>query len=213
VVGLSVNQQAMAVGQMEMALGARAPDFRLPATDGRTYALKDAAGENGAVIVFICNHCPYVKAVIGRLTADARALMGEGVGFAAISSNDAVSYPEDSFPKMREFALAHDFSFPTRPKRSRAPMAPSARPTSSASTAISSSNTAAGSTRAAQRRRPRTRAASSWKPCAPSPPACRRRRTRSRRSAARSSGRRDVGNDVCIQLASQFARRLLTKRG
>ena len=65
----------MAVGQMEMALGARAPDFRLPATDGRPYALKDVAGENGAVIVFICNHCPYVKAVIGRLTADARALM------------------------------------------------------------------------------------------------------------------------------------------
>ena len=102
----------MAVDQMEMALGARAPDFRLPATDGRTYALKDAAGEKGAVIVFICNHCPYVKAVIGRLTADARALMGEGVGFAAISSNDAVSYPEDSFPKMREFASAHDFPFP-----------------------------------------------------------------------------------------------------
>jgi AhpC/TSA family protein len=75
----------MAVGQMEMALGARAPDFRLPATDGRTYTLKDAAGEKGAVIVFICNHCPYVKAVIGRLTTDARLLVGEGVGFAAIS--------------------------------------------------------------------------------------------------------------------------------
>jgi peroxiredoxin len=102
----------MAVGQMEMALGARAPDFRLPATDGRTYALKDVAGANGAVIVFICNHCPYVKAVIGRLVADARALMAEGVGFAAICSNDAAGFPEDSFPKMREFALAHDFPFP-----------------------------------------------------------------------------------------------------
>jgi peroxiredoxin len=103
---------AMAVGQIEMALGARAPDFRLPATDGRTYALKDVAGENGAVVVFICNHCPYVKAVIGRLVADARALMAEGVGFAGISSNDAVSYPEDSFPKMRQFASAHDFPLP-----------------------------------------------------------------------------------------------------
>jgi peroxiredoxin len=102
----------MAVGQMEMALGARAPDFRLPASDGRTYALKDVSGEKGTVIVFICNHCPYVKAVIGRLTADARLLIAEGVGFAAISSNDAASYPEDSFPKMREFALAHDFPFP-----------------------------------------------------------------------------------------------------
>jgi peroxiredoxin len=102
----------MAVGQMELALGASAPDFRLPATDGRTYALKDVAGAKGTVIVFICNHCPYVKAVIGRLVADARTLMTEGVGFAAISSNDAANYPEDSFPKMREFARAHDFPFP-----------------------------------------------------------------------------------------------------
>jgi peroxiredoxin len=95
-----------------MALGAKAPDFRLPATDGRIYALKDVTGEKGAVIVFICNHCPYVKAVIGRLVADARALTGEGVGFAAICSNDAASYPEAAFPRMREFALAHDFPFP-----------------------------------------------------------------------------------------------------
>ena len=102
----------MAVDHMEMALGASAPDFRLPATDGRTYALKDVAGEKGTVVVFICNHCPYVKAVIGRLAADARALMAEGVGFAAICSNDAASYPEDSFAKMRAFALAHDFPFP-----------------------------------------------------------------------------------------------------
>lgn len=102
----------MAVGQMELALGASAPNFRLPSTDGRTFALDDVAGAKGTVIVFICNHCPYVKAVIGRLVADARLLMAEGVGFAAISSNDAASYPEDSFPKMREFALLHDFPFP-----------------------------------------------------------------------------------------------------
>jgi len=102
----------MAVAQTEIALDAKAPDFRLPATDGRTYALKDVAGEKGTVIVFICNHCPYVKAVIGRLAADARLLMGEGVGFAAICSNDAASYPEDSFPKMVEFARKHDFPFP-----------------------------------------------------------------------------------------------------
>ena len=102
----------MAVGQMDMALGESAPDFRLPATDGRTCALMDVAGAKGTVVVFICNHCPYVKAVIGRLAANARVLIGEGVGFAAISSNDAASYPEDSFPKMRKFALAHDFPFP-----------------------------------------------------------------------------------------------------
>jgi peroxiredoxin len=102
----------MAVAQTEIVLSAAAPDFRLAATDGRTYALKDAAGEKGTVIVFICNHCPYVKAVIGRLTADARLLIGEGVGFAAISSNDSASYPEDSFPRMREFAAKHDLPFP-----------------------------------------------------------------------------------------------------
>ncbi len=102
----------MAVGQMELALRASAPAFSLPGTDGRTYALKDVAGPKGTVIVFICNHCPYVKAVIGRLVADARTLIAEGVGFAAISSNDAASYPEDSFPKMREFAARHDFPFP-----------------------------------------------------------------------------------------------------
>ncbi len=102
----------MASAPAKIAFGVQASDFRLPATDGRTYALNDVAGEKGAVIVFICNHCPYVKAVIGRLTADARALMREGVGFAAISSNDAQSYPEDSFANMRAFALAHDFPFP-----------------------------------------------------------------------------------------------------
>jgi peroxiredoxin len=102
----------MAAGDSEIPLGSRAPDFSLQATDGRTYALKDVAGEKGAVIVFICNHCPYVKAVIGRLAADSGVLMGEGVGFAAICSNDAASYPEDSFANMCEFARRHDFPFP-----------------------------------------------------------------------------------------------------
>ena len=102
----------MAVGAPKIVLGAPAPDFSLSATDGRTYALKDVAGEKGTVIVFICNHCPYVRAVIDRLVADARLLMGEGVGFAAICSNDAESYPEDSFANMREFARWHDFPFP-----------------------------------------------------------------------------------------------------
>ena len=96
----------------EIELGAPATDFRLPATDGRTYALKDVTGEKGTIIVFICNHCPYVKAVIDRLVADARILMGEGVGFATVCSNDALSYPEDSFANMHEFGKRHDFPFP-----------------------------------------------------------------------------------------------------
>lgn len=89
-----------------------APAFSLPATDGRVYTLDDVAGAKGTVIVFICNHCPYVKAVIDRLVADARVLMAEGIGFAAVCSNDARNYPEDSFEKMQAFARAHGFPFP-----------------------------------------------------------------------------------------------------
>jgi peroxiredoxin len=102
----------MAVGPTETTLGAKAPDFALPATDGRTYALKDVAGKKGTVIVFICNHCPYVQAVIDRMAADARMLMAEGIGFAAICANDAKNYPEDSFDNMKRFARAHDLPFP-----------------------------------------------------------------------------------------------------
>ena len=102
----------MAVGPTEITLGTKAPDFALPATDGRTYALKDVAGKKGTVIVFICNHCPYVQAVIGRLAADARMLQAEGIGFAAICSNDAQNYPEDSFDNMNRFAKAHALPFP-----------------------------------------------------------------------------------------------------
>jgi len=95
-----------------LALDAAAPDFRLPATDGKTYALADVAGPKGTVVVFICNHCPYVKAVIDRMVADAQTLKAEGVGFAAICSNDADDYPEDSFANMARFAQAHHFAFP-----------------------------------------------------------------------------------------------------
>lgn len=102
----------MAASPTQIVLDVSAIDFRLPATDGRTYALDDVAGERGTVIAFICNHCPYVIAVIDRLVADARALKQEGIGFAAICSNDAETYPDDSFPNMQRFAEAHDFPFP-----------------------------------------------------------------------------------------------------
>jgi peroxiredoxin len=101
-----------AIGPEKTAFDLPAPDFRLPATDGKTYTLSDVAGEKGTVIVFICNHCPYVIAVIDRLVADARALIAEGFGVAAICSNDAKAYPEDSLAKMKEFAKAHDLPFP-----------------------------------------------------------------------------------------------------
>ena len=94
------------------AFGTQAPPFNLPGTDGRNYTFRDVAGKNGTVIVFICNHCPYVKAVIDRLSADARTLMSEGMGFAAICSNDATTHPEDSFDNMKKFAAAHRLPFP-----------------------------------------------------------------------------------------------------
>jgi peroxiredoxin len=93
-------------------IGKLALDFHLPATDGKTYSLSDIAGEKGTVVVFICNHCPYVKGVADRLIADAKALAKEGIGFVAISSNDVAAFPEDSFPKMREFAAEYGLPFP-----------------------------------------------------------------------------------------------------
>ena len=102
----------MAATNANLALGSPAPDFRLPGTDGKTYALADVAGAKGTVVAFICNHCPYVKAVVDRLVQDAAALKAEGVGFAAICSNDARSHPQDSFPNMKRFAETHKFGFP-----------------------------------------------------------------------------------------------------
>jgi peroxiredoxin len=93
-------------------IGNVAPEFNLPATDGKTYSLADVEGEKGTVVVFICNHCPYVQAVADRMVADANALAKEGIGFVAISSNDVEAYPDDSFPKMRDFAKKHGFPFP-----------------------------------------------------------------------------------------------------
>ena len=92
--------------------GWKAIDARLPATDGKEYSIFERAGPNGLVVAFICNHCPYVKAVIDRFVRDARELEPLGIGFVAINSNDAAAYPEDSFEHMKEFASAHDFPFP-----------------------------------------------------------------------------------------------------
>ena len=89
-----------------------APVFELGATDGLTYSLGDIAGENGTLIMFMCNHCPYVLAVLDRIVRDARDLQALGVGVAAICSNDAATYPADSFDNMRKLAQQAAFSFP-----------------------------------------------------------------------------------------------------
>jgi peroxiredoxin len=92
--------------------GWKAVDFELPATDGKTYTLSDIAGPKGTLIMFICNHCPYVIGVLDRLVLDGGALAEHGIGVAAICSNDPVTYPEDSFEKMAEMAKREGFPFP-----------------------------------------------------------------------------------------------------
>lgn len=93
-------------------LGSRAPDFALPDLHGDTVRLADVRGERGTVIMFICNHCPYVRSVIGRIVEDSRVLLEEGVGVAAIMSNDHRAYPEDAPDNMRAFATEHALPFP-----------------------------------------------------------------------------------------------------
>lgn len=89
-----------------------APEFTLPATDGRTYSLRDVAGEKGTLVMFICNHCPYVLAVTDRIVRDAKDLQALGIGVAAICSNDAAAYPEDGFDRMKVMAERQGFPFP-----------------------------------------------------------------------------------------------------
>ncbi len=102
----------MAATSDPLQRGMVAPDFTLPGTDGRSWSYADVAGSCGLVVVFVCNHCPYVQAVIDRIVRDAEALREIEVGFVAISSNDVIAYPEDSFDRMRSFAQQHGFGFP-----------------------------------------------------------------------------------------------------
>jgi len=92
--------------------GWKAPSFTLPGTDGKTYSLEELRGPNGSLVMFICNHCPYVKAVIDRIVRDVDELKALGVSAVAICSNNSVQYPEDSFDNMKRFAKEHRFTFP-----------------------------------------------------------------------------------------------------
>jgi peroxiredoxin len=92
--------------------GWQPPGFRLLATDGRVLTLDDIRGPRATLVMFICNHCPYVLAVLDRILRDARDLAPLGVGIAAISSNDITAYPADSFPNMAALAIERGFPFP-----------------------------------------------------------------------------------------------------
>jgi len=94
------------------ALGGAAPDFNLPGVDGARHSYDGCRGDRGTVVMFICNHCPYVKSAIGRIVQDARALRDLGVRCVAISANDPAVYAEDSFEQMKRVAREQDFPFP-----------------------------------------------------------------------------------------------------
>jgi peroxiredoxin len=87
-------------------------DFKLPGVDGKDWSLQDCQGEKGLLVMFICNHCPYVKAVRERIIRDTSELLAHGIKSVAIMSNDPVDYPEDSFENMKKVAEEFDFPFP-----------------------------------------------------------------------------------------------------
>ena len=89
-----------------------APEFELLGIDGRQYRLSDIRGPNGALVMFICNHCPYVKAVADRIVRGCAELAPHGVSAIAVMSNDVAAYPADAPDKMKLFAEQHRFTFP-----------------------------------------------------------------------------------------------------
>ena len=92
--------------------GWKAVDFNLLGTDGKHHDLASVRGPNGTLVMFICNHCPYVKAVADRIAFEARELAAKGIGVVAINANDEKSHPADSYENMIPFAEAHGFGFP-----------------------------------------------------------------------------------------------------
>ena len=92
--------------------GEKAKDFSLKSTDNKQTSLRDIKGENGTLVMFICNHCPYVKAIIKNLVDDVKFLESLGIKSVGIMSNDVKNYPDDSFENMISFSKAHSFSFP-----------------------------------------------------------------------------------------------------
>ncbi len=92
--------------------GEKAKDFNLKSTENKTISLKEVSGKNGTLVMFICNHCPYVKAIIKDLVNDAKSLEKLGIQSVGIMSNDVKNYPDDSFENMISFSKLNNFTFP-----------------------------------------------------------------------------------------------------
>lgn len=92
--------------------GRKAPDFNLRSFDNKSYSRDEIVGTKGFLIAFICNHCPYVKAIVSNFVSDGQKLQTLGIQTVAIMSNDYISHPSDNPEKMREFATQHNFGFP-----------------------------------------------------------------------------------------------------
>ena len=92
--------------------GKKAENFNLKSTNGRIFGLDELAGNKGTLIMFICNHCPYVKAVMKDIVEDCKKLKDVGINSVAICSNDFINYPEDSFDNMIKFSNENHFNFP-----------------------------------------------------------------------------------------------------
>tara|TARA_B100001939_G_scaffold249842_1_gene216826 strand:- start:231 stop:785 length:555 start_codon:yes stop_codon:yes gene_type:complete len=92
--------------------GEKPHSFSLKGVDEKIYKLEDCLGKNGTIIMFICNHCPYVKAIIKNIVEDTNKLKELNIKAVAIMSNDTINYPEDSFEKMKEFSKLNNFNFP-----------------------------------------------------------------------------------------------------
>jgi len=92
--------------------GKKAYDFELKGTDNKIWALSDCRGDKGLLVMFICNHCPYVKAILEKLVVETDVLAMKGIGCVAINPNDYISFPDDSFENMAKVSKKHGFGFP-----------------------------------------------------------------------------------------------------
>jgi peroxiredoxin len=107
-----MSQTAFKDQKQPVRLGWQAAPFNLKATDGKTYTHETARGPKGLIVIFMCNHCPYVKGALDRIVSEMKELKALGYGAIAISANDVKNYPDDSFENMKNLAETKAFPFP-----------------------------------------------------------------------------------------------------